>query len=350
MTSGQEQGRGDQDEHPGGGLSGGERWGGREHWDAEEQLSGLFEISHVATIIWDPANSKFVDVNQAALELYQYTREDFLAMDIARLFPASAQFRRMAVGADPTRTITDEAAQHVRSDGRVLAVMVRAWATMLGGRVVRVVQVREQGLEATAAVAAGLAPTQVVETVLAAMWKQDPYTVSHQLRVASLVEEITRILGMGPWEAEGVVVAAKLHDIGLLGLPTEILNFPGRLSAAAFNLVKDHPRAGADVLAQADWPWPVSRMVLEHHEREDGSGYPYGLTGPNILLGSKIIAVADVVEAISSHRPYRPALGTAVAVDALRAGSGRSFDLEVVDACIRLLTKEVFLFTNPEGY
>ena len=148
-----------------------------------------------------------------------------------------------------------------------------------------------------------------------------------------------------PQLVAGIRVAASIHDIGKLAVPAEILSRPGRVSEAEFTIIKSHAQAGHDVVVGIDFPWPVAEMILQHHERLDGSGYPAGLHGEDISIGARIIAVADTVEAMHSHRPYRPGLGTETALRTIAAGRGTLFDPEVVDSCARLFGQQGFCFT-----
>ena len=151
-------------------------------------------------------------------------------------------------------------------------------------------------------------------------------------------------MGMDGEELEGLRLAALIHDVGKISVPAEILSKPGRLSANEFELIKVHAQAGHDVLQSIAFDQPVAEMVLQHHERLDGSGYPQGLSGEGILPAARVIAVADVYEAMTSHRPYRPGLPQAAAVVELREGAGSRYDAEVVEACLRVLD-EGFVFT-----
>jgi diguanylate cyclase (GGDEF)-like protein/PAS domain S-box-containing protein len=166
---------------------------------------------------------------------------------------------------------------------------------------------------------------------------RDPYTAGHQRAVANLAAAIAAELGQDTFAIEGIHLAATIHDIGKIAIPSEILNRPGRLTDIEMELVKTHSQIGYDILAGVEFPWPVREMVLQHHERLDGSGYPNGLRGEQILLGARIIAVADLVDAMSSHRPYRPAVGLDAAIQALESGRGQLFDPVVVDACLRVI-------------
>ncbi len=173
---------------------------------------------------------------------------------------------------------------------------------------------------------------------------RDPYTAGHQLNVSDLARAIATEMKMSKDKIEGLRTAATIHDLGKISIPAEILSKPARLTDIEFALIKDHPQAGFNILKNIDFPWPVARMILEHHERMDGSGYPNCLKGDEILLESRILAVADVVEAICSHRPYRPALGVDAALDEIARNRGTLYDPEVVDACLRLFHDKNYTF------
>jgi HD-GYP domain-containing protein (c-di-GMP phosphodiesterase class II) len=149
---------------------------------------------------------------------------------------------------------------------------------------------------------------------------------------------------LSPDKIEGIRIASLIHDIGKISIPAEILSKPTKLTDMEFNLIKDHPKIGYDILRKIDFPWPLAELILQHHERRDGSGYPSGLKGDEILLEAKIIALADVVEAMSSHRPYRPALGIDRALEEISQNKGIFYDPEVVDACIRLFKEKRYKF------
>jgi len=173
---------------------------------------------------------------------------------------------------------------------------------------------------------------------------RDPYTAGHQRRVGQLAASIARELGLSEDAIRGIELAASIHDLGKISVPAEILSKPGKLSAIEFMLIKSHSQAGFDILKDINFPWPIATMVLQHHERLDGSGYPQGLKGEQIPLESRILAVADVVEAMASHRPYRAALGIDPALKEIERGRGTSFDAAVVDACTRVFSEKRFSF------
>ncbi|MBU1669613.1 MAG: HD-GYP domain-containing protein [Actinobacteria bacterium] len=180
------------------------------------------------------------------------------------------------------------------------------------------------------------AASATVRAVAAVAERRDPYTANHQKRVSDLAQAIAREMGLSDERVEGVRVAGILHDTGKVVVPSDILSKPGRLSEFEFGIIKSHPKADFEIVEGIEFPWPVAQTVLQHHERLDGSGYPSGLKGEDIVLEARILAVADVVEAMASHRPYRPARGIEKALDEINSNAGRLYDPEVVRACTRL--------------
>lgn len=165
---------------------------------------------------------------------------------------------------------------------------------------------------------------------------RDPYTAGHQRRVADLATAIARQLHLPEEQIAGLALASVVHDIGKIRIPAEILSKPGRLSDLEFSIIKEHSQTGYDILKSIDFPWPLAQSVYQHHERCDGSGYPRGLKGDEILLEARILAVADVVEAMISHRPYRAGLGVDAALEEISRGRGVRYDPAVVDVCLAL--------------
>ena len=170
---------------------------------------------------------------------------------------------------------------------------------------------------------------------------RDPYTAGHQRRVADLARAIATEMNLTGDQIDGIRMASMIHDIGKIAVPAEILSKPTKLTDLEFDLIKTHSQSGYDILKDIEFPWPIARIVLEHHERINGSGYPNGLKGEQILLESRILAIADVVEAISSHRPYRPAHGIEVALDEITKNKGSLYDPALVDACLRLSARKI---------
>lgn len=181
-----------------------------------------------------------------------------------------------------------------------------------------------------------------IQVVSRAVELRDPYTAGHQRRAADLARSIATEMGLSADTADFIRIACTIHDIGKISVPAEILSKPTKLTDIEFSLIKAHAQAGYDILKNIEFPWPVADVILQHHERMDGSGYPQGIKGDDLLLESRILAVADVVESMASHRPYRPALGIDAALAEIAKNKGIRYDLEVVDVCLKLF--------NEKGY
>jgi putative nucleotidyltransferase with HDIG domain len=187
---------------------------------------------------------------------------------------------------------------------------------------------------------------QTINALAWAVQMRDPYTAAHQFRVALLACAIAETLNVDEEKSKGIRVTAILHDLGKINVPSEILSRPGKLNEVEFALIKEHPKVGYDILRRIDFPWAVAQAVLQHHERINGSGYPAGLCCKDILLEAKIIAVADVVESMASHRPYRSAVGLKEALDEIRKNAGILYDKDVADACLQVFASGSFSFAK----
>jgi HD-GYP domain-containing protein (c-di-GMP phosphodiesterase class II) len=183
-----------------------------------------------------------------------------------------------------------------------------------------------------------------VEAIATSVEMRDAYTAGHQRRVAELAAAIAREIGLTEWQIEGLFLAATIHDVGKINIPAELLSKPGKLSPLEFQMIQTHAQTGYDIIKGINFPWPIGQMVLQHHERLDGSGYPNHLKGEAILIEAKVLAVADVVDAMLAHRPYRPALGLDAALEEIEAGRGRLYDPAAADACIALFRQKDFEF------
>lgn len=173
---------------------------------------------------------------------------------------------------------------------------------------------------------------------------RDPYTAGHQRRATELACAIAGKIGFSKEQINGVRIATFIHDIGKIYVPVEILTMPRQLTDIEYSLIKTHPQVGYDVLKEVEFPWPVAQVVFQHHERINGSGYPQGLSGKDIFLEARIAGVADVVEAMASHRPYRPAPGIDKALEKITQEKGILYDFQVVDACLKVFIEEDFKF------
>ncbi|WP_198782857.1 HD domain-containing phosphohydrolase [Shewanella putrefaciens] len=191
--------------------------------------------------------------------------------------------------------------------------------------------------------------TQLISAISEALELKDAYTAGHQKSVAQLSYLIGEKLGLEPQRLEGLKIGALVHDIGKLAIPSQILTKPSKLSKEEYALIQTHPQHGAEIVEGVEFPWPIKQMILQHHERLDGSGYPLGLKDKAILYEAKIIAVADVVDSILSHRPYRPSLGLAKMTEVLRAGKGTLFDPEIVETCLEILINRELSISDHIG-
>ncbi|MGE5421847.1 MAG: HD domain-containing phosphohydrolase [Ignavibacteriales bacterium] len=185
---------------------------------------------------------------------------------------------------------------------------------------------------------------QTVEALAVLVEKRDPYTSGHQKRVSQLSTMIALHMHLNPDAIHGIYIASILHDIGKITIPSEFLNKPGKLEPMEFTIIKTHPQMAHDMLKSIDFNTPVAEIILQHHERLDGSGYPRGLKDSDILLEAKILTVADVVEAMASHRPYRASLGIDAALDEISQNAGTLYDPMVVNCCLELFRSERFTF------
>jgi putative nucleotidyltransferase with HDIG domain len=175
---------------------------------------------------------------------------------------------------------------------------------------------------------------------------RDPYTAGHQTRVSNLAVEIAKELDLDSNTIEGIHVASQVHDIGKIQIPSEILTKPTKLTNLEYEMIKTHPTTGYEILKNINFPWPIADIVHQHHERLDGTGYPNGMSSKDILLEAKIVCVADVVEAMASHRPYRASLGIEFALTELERERGTKYDTDVVDCCLKLFREKNYVLST----
>lgn len=321
--------------------------------ESQNRLALSVRAGHVGLFDWDLSNDHVYYSSEYKRQL-GYGDEDF-GDDVTawrtRVHPEDIRVAQDHIDeylADPMTGYSSEFRMRTK-DGKYRWILAQAsLVTDASGRPVRMlgshidITDRKTVEEKTARQAAQLqvALDDAVMAMSNLVQSRDPYTTGHERRVAELAEAIA--LELGGWEPDRVhtlKTAGLLHDLGKIGIPAEILTRPGQLSKVDFALVKEHAQIGFDIIEHVDFGYPVAEMILQHHERADGSGYPAGLKGDDILIEARILAVADVVEAMASHRPYRASLGLPAALDELREHRGELYDITVVDACIAVFEK-----------
>lgn len=323
---------------------------------AEEKYRALFVAARDGIVLIDETgrimhcNPEFERQTGRSLEQLMQTRIwELSAVDQRAL--AEAKFRATwDAGTGEEYDLT-----FAQPDGAIVPVEFRTTTLTLGDQ--RYLQsisrdITERALAAAAQQRAAAELRQVLEQTIAALAltleKRDPYAAGHQQRVARLASAIATELGLPRERVQGLHFGALLHNIGTIGVPAEILNRPGKLSELQFALIKLHPQTGFEILKDISFPWPVAQLVLQHHERLDGSGYPHSLQGEQIFLEARILAVADVLTALLAHRPYRAAMSLEAALTTLAQGRGSQFDPAVVDACLRVVQPPVAPATRSD--
>ena len=301
----------------------------------------------------------FVDCNEAAVRMLEYSsRDDLLMTHPWELSPAEQPDGRSSF--EKAGKMIKAAFEkgfhrfewiHRKAGGEDFPVEVSLTAITYRGKAVlhclwRDLTEKKQAEEALKESLARTTEVQdgTIEALATLSEVRDPYTAGHQRRVTRLACAVARELGLPADRVAGLRVMGLLHDMGKISVPAEILSKPGKLSDTEFAIIKSHAQAGYEIVKEIRFPWPVAEVILQHHERLDGSGYPQGLQGDEIVLDAKILAVADVVEAMVSHRPYRPALGIELALEEIAQKKGVLYDPEVVDACLKLFAEKGFQF------
>jgi len=311
--------------------------------DSEARYRTLFSSIADPVFVFDEEASRFLDCNRSAVDRYGYTMEEVRTMTPRDLHPPEDREHVNAKIAD-TEDLSPHQYTHITKDGEQFPVEVHTTDLEYQGRrawisIVRDITVRRRAQEALQKSLNG-----TIQAIGQTTEMRDQYTAGHQRRVTLLASAIAREMGLSEEQVESIRVAGLMHDIGKMSVPAEILSKPSRLTEIEFNLIKAHPQVAYDILATIEFPWPVAQIVLQHHERMDGSGYPQGLKAEEIMIEARILSVADVVEAMASHRPYRPALGIDKALEEIMQNKGALYDSEVVDACLKLFAEERFEF------
>jgi putative nucleotidyltransferase with HDIG domain len=251
------------------------------------------------------------------------------------LFDKNRVFGALNIYSNESGAFNSEEEQHLRNMANDLAYAI------ISMRIRENIKKANQDLESSLVKMSRLL-LQAVTSLGAALDVRDPYTAGHQKGVARLAVAIASEMGCTQDQIESIAMASNLHDIGKMSIPSEILSKPSKLTALEFEMIKTHCEAGYEIIRNIEFPWPVAQIILQHHERMNGSGYPHGLNRDNLMLEARIIAVADVVEAMASHRPYRAALGIEAALDEISKNRDSLYDSAVVEACLRLFQEKGF--------
>lgn len=312
--------------------------------EAGEVYRKLVEHSLVGTFV--VLDQRLLYANRRAAQIFGRAPADLAGLPIDRLVIESDRrlFLAEASAVADGRLAVGEAEFRVRlDDGREALIGAHLSRMVHQGRPAAMfvmTDITERRLaEAQASRHLAQLQTAMMDTVRMAMRLvecRDPYTAGHERRVGEIAVAIGRAMGFDDERLTGLRVAGFLHDVGKMTVPIEILSKPGRLTPLEFEMIKGHAQAGCEVLSHVAFPWPVAEVARQHHERMDGSGYPCGRVGDQIAVEARIVAVADVAEAMTSHRPYRPALGLDAALSELRRGRATLYDARAVDACLRL--------------
>ncbi len=317
--------------------------------ESEENYRSLFENSLDGVYRTTP-EGKYLDANPALVRMLGYdSKEELLKIDIPTQLYVRKEDRP---GPDERNKIFETRLK--KKDGSPITVEINPRVIYKEGRpayyegIVRDITHRKIAEEKIKETNRKLKKTlsDTISMLASIVEVKDPYTSGHQKRVSQLATAIAKEMGLDKDKVESIKVAAQVHDIGKINLPESILTRPGKLSEIEFDMIKTHSQLGHDMIKRIEFPWPIAKFILQHHERIDGSGYPNGLMGDEICLEAKILGVSDVVEAMSSHRPYRPALGIGKALEEINKNKGKLYEPAVVDACNRVFKNKKFKFED----
>ncbi len=331
----------------------------KELMESERRYKDLISIASDAIVVLEPTGY-FSFVNAKFCERTGYSMEEVKKLHFSKFIHPDdlpivfGNFKRRMAGKEAPKNYEFRALSRSKE---VIYVDVNAAALKRGDKIVGALTIirditkrkhAEERLQKTFKML-----KKVIEGSIQAMALitevRDPYTAGHQERVAGLAHAIASEMGLSEEKREAIRLAGLVHDIGKISVPSEILSKPGRITDIEFSMIKIHPKVGYEILKTIEFPWPIAKIVKEHHERVDGSGYPEGISGENILIEARIIGIADVVEAMASHRPYRPALGIDRAMREISRNRGILYDPYVVDVCLHLLNRKGFSFWTSKS-
>ncbi len=320
--------------------------------ESDERYKALFDGSLDLVYITD-FEGRFIDANAAALNRLGYTREELRSLNFASLLSED----QLSFALETVKEVRESGIQKGlmefrlrHKNGSEVYVETQGSTVMSNGipvgiqAVARDITERKRAEEQLQHTLESLrkAFSTIIQVMVSVVETRDPYTAGHQTRTADLARAMATEMGLSQDKIDGLRMAGSIHDIGKLSIPAEILSKPKKLSEIEFSLIKEHARKGYEILKKVESPWPLAEIIYQHHERMNGSGYPQGLKGKEICLEARILMVADVVEAMASYRPYRPALGIDKALEEISQNKGNLYDPEVVEACLRLFKEKRF--------
>ena len=319
--------------------------------EQEIKLSSIFRAAPVGISM--VINRVFQEANEMLCHMTGYNRKELLGKSARMLYPTQEDYDY--VGQEKYRQISEKGTGTVetrwkRKDGTVIDIILSSTrldpdnlakgVTFTALDITDRKQAGEELREALVSLRKAFGAT--IQVLVSAVEIRDPYTSGHQIRSAGLARAIATEMGFTKERIDGIRMAGSIHDIGKLSIPAEILSKPTKLTNIEFSLIKEHSQRGYEMLKDVESPWPLAEIVYQHHERMDGSGYPRNLKGDDILMEARIMAVADVVESMASHRPYRPALGIDKALEEIEKNKGTLYDNAVADTCLRLFREKDF--------
>ena len=317
---------------------------------SEEKYRTLFEDSRDAIYLNDKEGG-LIDFNRSTLDLFGYSGEEMLGINTKSVFVNPDEYERLQDEIAQKGCVREFEVKLRKKDGTEIDCLITSTVRLARDKSIIGYQGIVRDISELASNRKQLEKTLkelrkalggTIEAMALTVETRDPYTAGHQRRVSNLARAIATEMGVSEDQIQGIRLAGVIHDVGKISVPGEILSKPGRIGTNEFGIIKEHPQVGYNILKTVDFPWPIAQIVLQHHERMDGSGYPNGISGENILLEARILAVADVVEAMASHRPYRAALGIDLALREISKNRGSSYDPKVVDACLRLFNEKSY--------
>lgn len=324
--------------------------------EIEERYRALFDRSLNIIYVID-FEGNFIDANDAALNLFGYQREDLSRLNITSLMDDDQLRLALKVMGEILETGVQEELVELRmkhKSGAAIFIETQGSTVISEGKSVAIQAIARDVTERKRADqklretldSLKKAVGTTIQVLVSALESRDPYTAGHQFRVAHLACAIAEEMGLDQEKIDGIRLAGSIHDIGKLSIPAEILTKPTRLTDLEFSLIKEHPQSGYDMLKHVESPWPLSQVIYQHHERIDGTGYPNQLKGDEIMIEARIMAVADVVEAMASHRPYRASLGIEPALDEIKKNKGILYDDAAASACLKLFQEKGYTFPS----